>query len=719
MKLGRVLILAEKPDQGMTLASVFQHKKNQGYIEIFPNELFPEGAYVSWAIGHLCQLVPPENYNPQWKKWTLESLPLLPSQFKYEVTKDKSRQFQIIKRLLARPEVSEVIHAGDAGREGELIIRNILRMAGSKKPMKRLWISSLTPKAIRAGFQSLKNEAETRNLFYEAYTRACADWLVGMNASRLYSLLLQKQGFNDVFSAGRVQTPTLALIVKREEEIENFVSEPFWEVYATFHINGKKYTGKWVKDGNSRIDSRETAEKIAVFCEKKPAAVGSVQAEKKEYQPPYLYNLSALQAEANRRYKFPPQKTLDVLQRLYQKGFISYPRSDSRHVTEGEAEGFPEILNKLSLQEGYGQFFPLPHPTIKNNKRFVNSKKVTDHYAIIPTEQVPQINRLSSDEKKLYEMIAKSLIAAHYGKAVMEYTTVITIVDGRAVFESKGKVQLEEGWRKVIPPFEKDRDEELPVLKQGEEGETIKTEVKESKTQPPKRYTEGQLITLMKSAGKHLEDKELEKVLMKTEGLGTEATRAGIISMLKERKYIEIRKNLVYATAKGKILIKAVGDTLLASPEMTAKWEQRLKEISEGKASPKNFIEQTNKMITHLISTAVSKEAEWEFSGEDKLNFEPAGQIKKKKPVKLGVCKKCGGAVIDKGTFYGCVNYQKTNCDFTISKTIKGKKITQKQIKKLLTEGNTELIEGFRGKNKEFAARLIWDEQEQRIKFEF
>lgn len=363
--------------------------------------------------------------------------------------------------------------------------------------------------------------------------------------------------------------------------------------------------------------------------------------------------------------------------------------------------------------------FPVPNSSIINNKRFVNAKKVTDHYAIIPTEQVPQIDKLPPDERKLYDMIVKSLIAAHYGKSVMEYTTVTTLVDGRATFETKGKVQLEEGWRKVIPPFEKEKDENLPLLEKGENGKVEKIAVKESKTQPPKRYTEGQLITLMKTAGKQLEDKELEKVLMKTEGLGTEATRAGIITMLKDRKYIEIHKNLVHATTKGKILIQAVGEAILASPEMTAKWEQRLKEISEGKASPRNFMEQTNKMITHLISSALDGEKEWKFSEEDKSSFEPGKTTKRKPPARLGPCKKCGGVVVDKGSFYGCSNYQKTKCDFTISKKIKGKNITQKQIKNLLTEGRTDIIQDFRGKEKTFAARLIWDEKEKKIKFEF
>ncbi|MEK6453624.1 DNA topoisomerase III [Caldifermentibacillus hisashii] len=712
------LIIAEKPDQARTLASVFKNKKAQGYIEILPNEIFPDGAFMTWAIGHLCELVPPEKYNPAWKKWSLATLPMIPSQFQYQVSKDKAKQFSVIKKFINDPRITEIIHAGDAGREGELIIRNILRLTKAKQPMKRLWISSLTPKAIKEGFRNLRDEIETKNLYFEAYTRACSDWIVGMNASRLYSILLKEKGFSDVFSVGRVQTPTLALIVKRELEIEQFVSEPFWEVFGEFFINGKKYKGKWEVDGDSRIKTADMAAKIAQFCNGKPAEISDVKREKKEYQPPMLYNLSALQAEANRLYKFPPKKTLDILQALYQKGIVSYPRSDSRYVTPGEADMFPDILHKISLIEKYAEFFPLPISSISNNKRYVNEKKVTDHYAIIPTEQVKDPEKLSADEQKIYDLIIKSLLAAHYEKSVYEYTTVTTLVDGRATFLSKGKVQLAEGWRKVIPANEKDGEPELPLLEKGETGIVKKVNVKESKTQPPKRYTEGQLITLMKTAGKHIEDKELEKVLDETEGLGTEATRAGIITMLKSRKYIEIKKNLVYATAKAKILIHAIGKELLASPEMTAKWEQRLKEIAEGKANAKQFIDITNKMITHLVTETTKQAVEWNFDHEVIENFVPR-EFKKSTPRKLGNCKFCDGKVIDKGTFYGCSNYQKNGCTFTISKKILGKTITQAQLKKLLTDGVTDQIQGFKSKDKEFNAKLAWDEQEKKIKFVF
>ncbi|MES9739244.1 DNA topoisomerase III [Peribacillus frigoritolerans] len=714
------LIIAEKPDQGSTLAAQFKTKKQQGYIEIMPNELFPDGAYVTWAVGHLCQLVSPETYHSKWKKWSMETLPMIPEKFQYEVTRQKAKQFNVVKTLLRKPEVDEIIHAGDAGREGELIVRNIVNLCNVNKPMKRLWISSLTPKAIYEGFQNLKSEEKTRLLYYEAYTRACADWVVGMNASRAYSILLKQRGVSDVFSAGRVQTPTLALIVKREMEIEQFKSEPFWEVFADFKMDGKKYQGKWQLNNDPRIKTKEMADKIAAFCKGKEAEIAEMDTERKEFQPPLLFNLSSLQATVNKIYKYSPKQTLDIVQSLYQKGIVSYPRSDSNYVTEGEAETFPDILQKLSGFSEYESLFPLPQPNIMNNKRFVNEKKVTDHYAIIPTEQVTDPKRLSAEERNIYDLVVRRLIAAHYEKAIFDYTTIKTLVDKRAEFISKGKQQIQEGWRKVI--FQNnDKDDDdiiLPSVSKGDSGKVANIKVKEGKTQPPKRYTEGQLITLMKTAGKHLDNEELEKVLMKTEGLGTEATRAGIITMLKDRKYINVKKNQVFATDKGKVLITAIGEKILASPEMTAKWEQRLREIGEGKASAGGFMEAVKKMSAKIISDAVESSESWDFHGLDTESIQRSG-TKKRSSASVGSCKLCGSKIVDKGEFYGCVSYQKTKCNFTISKKILNKKISQANIKKLLASGETDLISGFKKGEKTFDAILSWSDSEKKISFTF
>lgn len=718
------VIIAEKPDQASKLSSPFAHKKQQGYIEIAPHRLFPQGALVTWAVGHICELVPPEEYNPTWKKWSMETLPMIPERFRYQVMRSKAKQFTIIKQLLKRSDVTEIIHAGDAGREGELIIRTAIELAGVKKPMKRLWISSLTDRAIVEGFEHLLDETHTRNLYYEAYSRSCADWLIGMNASRIYTILFKQKGVSDVFSAGRVQTPTLALVVKREKEIANFKSEPFWEVIASFTIEGKKYEGIWQKDGESRLFDEQMAARIAQFCEKKPASVQEVKKERKEFLPPFLFNLSSLQATANKIFKFSPKKTLDVAQQLYLKGFLSYPRSDSSFVTPGEAKSFPEILSKLAKKKEFQSFFPTPIHSVANNKRYVNEKKVTDHYAIIPTEQVPHLDKLSADERHIYDLVARRLIAAHYEPAIFDYTTITTLVDGRATFISKGKCQVQAGWRTVLfqgqEEDDKDKDEEklLPPVEKNETGKVSRVKVKAGKTQPPKRYTEGQLITLMKTAGKHLENSEWEKVLSKTEGLGTEATRAGIITMLKDRKYIEVKKNQVFALEKGSLLIDAIGDKILASPEMTARWEQRLAEIGQGQASAQEFMEQVKKLAHKIVQDATEQSATWDFSGMD-IEAMPKQASKFTVGKKIAVCAGCRGSIVDKGNFYGCDQYNKTGCKITLPKKLLGKSLSATNVKKLMEQGKSGLIKGFKKGDKTFDAYLKWDLEKAQFQFEF
>lgn len=710
------LIIAEKPDQGAKLAAPFPNKKRNGYIEIMPCDMFPKGAIMTWAIGHLCELVPPEEYDMKWKKWKLDTLPILPETFSHRVAKGKWKQFQVIRDFVKKREINEIIMAGDAGREGEAIVRLILQLCKPKQPLKRLWLSSLTEAAVKNGFSNLLDESETRNLFYEAYSRSCADWLVGMNASRVYSLLLKEKGITSLFSIGRVQTPTLSLIVKREREIESFVSKPFWEVIASFQVNGKEYEGKWHKDGESRIEKQEMAQKIAQFCKGKEAEITEIKKEQKKYQPPYLFNLSSLQAEANKRFKFSPKKTLDIAQKLYIKGIISYPRSDSSFVTKEEAKLFPDTLAKFSEMPEYQSYFPLPKPSLLQNKRYVNEKKVTDHYAIIPTEQVVKIESLPKEEQKIYDLIIKRLIAAHYDEAIINTTTVHTIVDQRATFVSKGSQIIQKGWHEVLKDKES-KENMLPSLEENETGSVKDVMVKEGKTEPPKRYTEGQLITLMKTAGKFSEDDSLSKVLKETEGLGTEATRAQIITVLKDRGYIEVKKNQVYATEKGKLLIQSICTDLLTSPDMTAKWEQRLREIGKGEASAKQFIEQTKKLILKLIEDAKNGSQGWSFDEIDREQI-PSNQLKgKKRAVKLGKCPKCSGHIIDKGTFYGCTNYSKNDCKMTISKTILTKKITQANVKKLLKDGKTDLIKGFQKGEKSFDAYLQW--KEGAITFQF
>ncbi|WP_286926717.1 MULTISPECIES: DNA topoisomerase III [Lysinibacillus] len=720
------IVIAEKPDQAVKLAAPFSYTKKTGYLEVKPNIYFPNGALITWAIGHLCELKAPEEYNSTWKKWTLETLPIIPDRFEYKVTKSKYKQFNVIKGLVKRPDIQEIIIGGDAGREGELIIRTILRVCGVKKPMKRLWISSLTENAVKKGFSNLLPEEKTRDIYFEALSRSCADWLIGINTSRLYTVLLKKNGIKDVFSIGRVQTPTLALIVKREHEIANFKPEPFWEVEADFNFEGKILKAKWHKNNISRVQEERQAIAIAHFCNNKSVEISSIKKETKEYAPPLLFNLSALQATANKAYKFSPQYTLDILQKLYLKGLVSYPRSDSQYLTNEEAKTLPNILENLSKIDKYKNLLPPPTNSIMNNKRYVNEKKVTDHHAIIITEQFPNFSKLNSEEEKIYDLVVRQVIAAHYNHAVFSYTTIHSLVDKRAEFISKGKVQIEEGWRKVIyhtkDNSSTDEDELLPLLSENELGIVANTQVKKGETQPPTRYSEGNLITLMKTAGKHLEDDKLEKILSKTEGLGTEATRAGIIGTLKDRNYIEIKKNQVFVTTKGMLLIEALGESILTSPLMTAKWEQRLSEIGEGNASPKVFMEQVKKLAYKLITDANEREKEWAFDQNevDKITENNPYNKKYKKVKKVvGKCMLCGGSILDHGTFYGCSNYKTVNCKFTVSKKILSKTISQANLKKLLATGETDLIKGFKKGEKTFNAHLTWDIKMHKINFKF
>ncbi|MCQ4085583.1 DNA topoisomerase III [Saccharibacillus sp. JS10] len=745
------LIIAEKPDQGAKLAAPFKHKKTQGYIQIEKCATFPDGAYVSWAVGHICELVPPEEYDPSYKRWSLDSLPILPGKFKHRITPSKAKQYNLLNELLKRQEVKEIIIASDAGREGEYIVRIVIQLSGVKKPMKRLWISSLTPRAVEQGFANLKEEIETRNLYYEAVSRSCADWLVGMNGSRVYSLLFQRRGVQGVFSTGRVQSPTLALIVTREKEISNFKPEPFWEVKAKFAFGDAEYEGLWFKGEESRLKTPEEAKEIADRCAGKEAVVESIETERKEFQPPQLFSLSSLQASANQIFKYSPQDTLSALQQLYLDGYISYPRSDSSYVTDEEAKQFPDILKKLSGFPQLNTFLPPPKKTLIGNKRYVNASKVGDHYAIIPTEQVPAPGKLQGMNLNLYLLIAKRLIAAHEEKAIIDYTNLITKVDQLDTFVTKGKVIVQEGWRKVLyeptpkkkpkagasedHSSNKEEDDEdlsvLPPVQKGNTGHVADIQVKEGKTQPPKRYTEGQLITLMKTAGKHLDNAELEKVLQRTEGLGTEATRANIIGGLKDRQYIEVRKNMVYATNKGTVLIEALGESVLASAEMTAKWEQRLSEIGQGQESPKAFMEQAQRLAQKIVSDALAAEKEWMFtvdmpSGEQRPAFNKSGSSNGEgakgntghaQSAELGTCPICGKAVVDKKKLYGCTGYP--SCAFTISKKILGKSISESQVKRLLDKGQTLMLKGFKKGERSFDAALSWNAEQKKLDFLF
>ncbi len=549
----RCVILAEKPDQGRRLAAPFKHKKEQQKITILPCDLFPQGAVVVWAVGHLCELVDPEDYDSQWKKWRLERLPVIPDTFRHQVVAAKAAHFHRIKGHLRRAET--IIIATDPAREGEYIARIIIQMAGAgTKTIKRLWCSSLTPAAIRKAFSRLRTDEESRPLYEEALARACSDWLVGINTSRVYTLLLQQKGVQGVFSTGRVQTPLLHLIRRREEEIERFKPEKYWELEATFETKeGERYKGKY----SQRFfkGEQEKAKQMLQQIKGKPGIVTGVKTELKHQSPPLLHSLSTLQAKLNQRYKLPPAKVLQLLQSLYEKGYVSYPRTDSQHVTKEEAESFPAILQSLR------QAYPIPDKIkdLRHNRRYVNEQKVQDHHAIIPTEQVPKLNQLSPEQRQVYDEVARSLIAAHYPDHQYNLTKVITQI-ATYDFHSTGKQVVQLGWKEVYIEIsnqkkrqkeQKEEEQTLPPLSEGQSVAAFPA-LREGITKPPQPYTEGQLITLMRRAGRHIEDEELVDPGV---GLGTEATRAGMIQTLKERDYITGNKECCAGNAQREVTL--------------------------------------------------------------------------------------------------------------------------------------------------------------------
>lgn len=732
------LVIAEKPDAAQKMASPYGGKlnKEKGYIEVKPCSTFPTGAIFCFAIGHLVGLAPPEAYSDEWKNWSLSTLPLIPESFKYEVSKGKSKPYGVIQKLLKDSRIDEIIIGTDAGREGEAIAWYIMHKSGislnnSRVPIKRLWISSLTEAGVKKGFETLKEAKETYSYYQEANGRSISDWLVGMSMSRATTILLQKNNQtlreSGVFSVGRVQTALLSLLKKREDEIAKFKSEPFWNVFATFDVNGKVYKGKWFTEQTDRFMEQSKALELVNACKGKPATIEKAIKERKKTQAPSLFNLSALQTKANKLYKISPQKTLEIAQSLYTKGFLSYPRSDSQYLTENEARELPSILKKLEQRADYKEILPTPKSSIEHDKRFTNASKVSDHHAIIPTEQLP--SNLSDDELKIYDLVVGSVIAAFYDEAIFDHTTIITKIESFS-FVTKGKQLIQEGWRKVLFPNgeKKDKNEEeeeqtLPPLDEGENGITKDIQAKEGKTQPPKRYSAGDLIQLMKTAGRvadfsedDMEDEEISiRELEKLGSIGTEATRAGIIQTVIDRNYITVAKNKVFVTEKGTILINALemANSELISPLTTAKWEHKLGQIGEKKYSAQTFISEIKQLTTDMVQQIIKSAPTWDFT----TNVQ-------NKESEIAPCPKCGSPIKEakssktKKVYYVCSKGKE--CGFIQEKVKAGKTITPTQLKKIVDTGKTGIIKGFKKQSGgTFDTFLWWNESEGKIDLGF
>lgn len=709
--MGQVVIFAEKPSQAKAYAEAFPvARKTKHFIELQPCETFPNGATITWGVGHLVELKQPAEYHAEWKRWSLKVLPMIPENYEFKVAKGKWDQFQAVKALFK--EASMLINACDVDREGSNIFYSILKQTKVKsKPIQRLWINSLEVEEIRKGFQTLRDNQQDYQMYIEAQTRQISDWLVGMNASRLYTMLLKEKGLNETISVGRVQSPTVYMIYERHVEIEQFQPENFYELKGEFHSRMGSYTGKADFKSKKYEEALAALEKAHIQEKKRlPATIQSVEKKPKKVLPPKLHSLSTLQQKANRIWKYSPAKVLEVAQSLYEKKLISYPRSDCQFITDAE---FAYLKKKLpQYQEMMKK--PFEPARLSASKRYVDGSKVEEHYAIIPTKSIPSADKLaglSLMEKNIYAEIVRSALAMFHRDYMYEETKIVTDVQG-LLFKTVGKVELDRGFQELWPA-PKEQKKEAPPLPLVEKGEDVDAMVRihQGTTQPPKPFTEGQLVQMMKTCGKLIEDDAESDILKEVEGIGTEATRASIIETIKRHGYIDVQKNIVSITEKGKVLCQAIAGSLLASPIMTAKWESYLRKISAGTGTQQAFLQNIEKFLRHLIETAPQIIQTTDITAAAEL-AEPAvkGPIAK--------CPSCHqGELLEKKSFYGCSRYQE-GCKFTISKRIASKKITASQVRDLCEKGLTKPIKGFKSKKgSSFSARLKLTQE--KIEFDF
>lgn len=601
------LIVAEKPSVGRDIARVLGIKqRGNGY-------LYSDDYVITWAIGHLVSLCEPGEVDERFRKWNMDLLPMLPENIPLKVLPNTKDQYEIVRKLLRSAKIDSVICATDSAREGELIFRYIYILSGCTKPVERLWISSMTDAAIRAGFANLKPACEYDALYESARCRSIADWLVGMNASRAFSLK-----YNAHLSIGRVQTPTLNLIVKRDIEIESFVPQDYWEIRADFG----DYQGLWLdpETKETRCYSKEQAEQIKKDCAKKNASVEECEAEIKRMPPPQLFDLTSLQREANRKYGYSADKTLKIAQALYERHkILTYPRTDSRYLSDDMRPKIRATLEKLPQE--YRPYIEAPEINLNmHSKRFYDNAKISDHHAIVPTEKLARPESLSADERNIYDMVVRRLIAAHYPAYEYEAAKIITRVEDHR-FKSTGSTPISEGWKALYRGEKAEKGEEvLPKLPVGTERTVQKINIKANKTKPPKPHTDASVLSMMENAGRDIEDEVLREQ-MKDSGLGTPATRAAIIERLIQVGYARRSgKNLV-STEKGRKLIAVVPEQI-SSAVTTGKWEKALKtmasysDAAQRRAKSDRFLDGINKFSVFLVDAARNASAEVRFENE-------------------------------------------------------------------------------------------------------
>ncbi len=704
----KTLVIAEKPSVGRDLASALPGKfaKHEGYLE-------SDDSVITWAVGHLVELVDPDEYDPKLKKWRMADLPIVPEHFKLRPRDAKAKkQLSVIHKLIKREDVGGIINACDAGREGELIFAYTVETANTDKHVDRLWLNSMTKKAIVDAFTKLRDGDEMRLLEEAARSRSEADWLVGMNATRAASIRL-RAAFDGAVSLGRVQTPTLALVARREEEIRAFKPEPYWLVEAKFEAEGeRKYTGRYL--GGKRLPKAEDASKIVDEVTGQPGEITQVERKEERQAPELLYDLTALQRHANTLHGFSARRTLAAAQKLYEdKKALTYPRTSSRYLSGDLVEEIKPTVELLGKNPYYTksaeyvlalQQLPLA--------RIVNDAKVTDHHAIIPTRGEHDVDKFSDDEKRIYDLVVKRFLSAFFPEAVFERTRVETTV-AEHVFRTSGRVLVEAGWRSVYgevaegeKPDEDDTggDQLLPRLDKGEVVQTLSVESLAKETQPPRRFTEASLLAAMETAGKDIEDADLREA-MKESGIGTPATRAAIIERLLSVGYIEREGRALHATEKGVQVIRLLGEHPLTSPELTGSWEHRLGLIEQGSDSRPAFMADIVKFTTETVA---------ELDKLKEVKIERAN---------LGPCPVCGRDVIENRKGYSCWSKDDPGCGFVIWKLKAGKTLPAQVVKQLMANGRSDgPVTGFRGRSgRSFNAKLKLVQNEEgkwRVEFD-
>jgi len=712
--MGKTLVVAEKPSVGRDIAAVLPgtFKASQDKTHLVGDDYV-----ITWTVGHLVGLADPEEYDPKLKKWRYADLPIVPSRFKLVPNDAKAeKQLKAIHRLMRSDEFDVIVNACDAGREGELIFAYTYETSKSKKPVKRLWLSSMTRRAIQEAFQRLRDGDEMKDLEAAARARSEADWIVGMNATRAATIRL-RSAFDGAVSLGRVQTPTLALVVRRELEIRAFVPEPYWLVEARFGAEKGDYSGRYM--GGKRLKEGSEATAIVDATRDKPGTITKLEKKEEREQPNLLYDLTTLQRHANTLYGFSARRTLASAQALYERHkAITYPRTNSKFLS---GDLVPEIKPTAELVGQNGPYrraaeyvqslesLPL--------QRVVNDARVTDHHAIIPTRSEHVLDKMSDDERRIYDLVAKRFLAIFHGDAVFERTRVETTVE-QHIFRTSGRLLIEPGWRGVYGEEIQSRDgadddtggeQMLPELRDGESVKTLNVEALRKETQPPRRYTEASLLGAMETAGKDITDDEIREA-MKESGIGTPATRAAIIERLIAVGYIEREGRALNATEKGIKVIELLGDHQLTSAELTGKWERRLNMIEHGGDTRPAFMKDINEFIDAIVK--------WLDDHLKDVKVERAN---------LGPCPICGRDIIENRKGYSCWSREDPGCGFVIWKNKAGKTLPGSVVKELIESlrdsiergdqppvGRTKgQVTGFRGRSgRSFRAKLKLEQNE-------